>query len=372
VNLYDRSIEIILGNQTSHGAYLASPSFPTYRYSWFRDGSFIAYAMDVVGEHDSAARFHDWVAATVGKREDSIRRAVIDASNGAPLAPADVLHTRYTAEGNEAEENWPNFQLDGFGTWLWALGEHIRTSGRQQTEEVRSAATLVVDYLTALWDRPCYDCWEEFPEDVHPHTLAAIFGGLSSHQATSGVDHQATLALIAERIHSDASGKKHFVKFRSSDDVDASLLGLSVPYRVVSPDDPMMLSTAARIDDTLRVGGGVRRYLADTYYGGGEWILLTCWLAWYHFERGAHEEGRSLLQWVEAQVTEDGYLPEQIPRNLNDPSSYEPWRERWGEIATPLLWSHAMYLVCETLNRQAIEAMNGSSLARHETPEEEL
>jgi hypothetical protein len=29
----------------------------------------------------------------------------------------------------------------------------------------------------------------------------------------------------------------------------------------------------------------VRRYLGDSYYGGGNWILLTAWLGWY---RAAH------------------------------------------------------------------------------------
>jgi hypothetical protein len=25
----------------------------------------------------------------------------------------------------------------------------------------------------------------------------------------------------------------------------------------------------------------------------------------------------------------------------------EPWVARWGTVATPLLWSHAMYLIVE-------------------------
>jgi hypothetical protein len=24
-----------------------------------------------------------------------------------------------------------------------------------------------------------------------------------------------------------------------------------------------------------------------------------------------------------------------------------PWIERWGQVASPLLWSHAMYLIAE-------------------------
>ena len=59
IDLYRRSIQIILENQSGSGAYIASPHFPTYHYCWFRDGAFCAYAMDLAGERESAARFHD-------------------------------------------------------------------------------------------------------------------------------------------------------------------------------------------------------------------------------------------------------------------------------------------------------------------------
>jgi hypothetical protein len=38
-------------------------------------------------------------------------------------------------------------------------------------------------------------------------------------------------------------------------------------------------------------------------------------------------------------------LPEQVPQTLNNEAYYQPWVERWGKIAQPLLWSHAMYLL---------------------------
>jgi len=56
------------------------------------------------------------------------------------------------------------------------LIDHI-TYGPQRER----AAGLVANYLTALWQLPCYDCWEEYPDKMHPHTLAAIYGGLKAH-----------------------------------------------------------------------------------------------------------------------------------------------------------------------------------------------
>ena len=110
-----------------------------------------------------------------------------------------------------------------------------------------------------------------------------------------------------------------------------------------------MVSTVAKIEYTLRSGGGVHRYETDSYYGGGEWILLTAWLGWYYAAVGEWDKMKSTLDWVEAQALANGFLPEQIPASLNRPGYYDVWRERWGEIAKPLLWSHAKYLILSSV-----------------------
>ena len=75
-DLYDHSIKVILAHQAPSGGYLASPSFPVYRYCWFRDGAYIAYAMDLSGERESSRRFHDWCARTVNQRRAVVERAI--------------------------------------------------------------------------------------------------------------------------------------------------------------------------------------------------------------------------------------------------------------------------------------------------------
>ena len=40
-----------------------------------------------------------------------------------------------------------------------------------------------------------------------------------------------------------------------------------------------------------------------------------------------------------------GELPEQVPDHLLHPDDQETWIGRWGPVATPLLWSHGMYLI---------------------------
>ena len=344
-DLYQRSIEIILEHQDPGGAYLASPNFPNYRYSWFRDGAFISYSMGRVGEYQSSEKFHRWAASTILNRAEIIERAVTKARLGEPLTVEDYLHTRYAVHGGEASEDWPNFQLDGFGTWLWALGEHQRLSKKPLTSQLLKAAQLVAAYIGGLWNRPCFDCWEEFPDQVHPYTLAAIYAGLGAHAHISNTDHQPLLADIRSFLQDKAIHNGHYVKFIGSKAVDASLLGLAVPYQVFDPADPVIQTTVAEIENRLRNRGGVHRYAQDTYYGGGEWLLLTAWLGWYYVLVNEMPRAVSLKRWIEAQADANGFLAEQIPATLIDPNHYEPWRQRWGEIANPLLWSHAMYII---------------------------
>jgi len=335
-DLYQRSIEIILANQHPSGAYVACPNFPTYRYTWFRDASFVAYAMDLAGQHESAARFHAWAARAICQRASVVERGLEKAARGEMLADADILHTRLTLDGRDGRrQKWGNFQLDGFGTWLWALEQHRRLCGETLPAEWLEAAGLAAKYLAALWGRPCYDCWEEHPERVHPYTLAAIYGGL---KAWDGVGE--TLAAIKAYIYAHFVWQGHFVKFAGEPAVDASLLGLAAPYGVVEPDDPLMLATVSEIERTL-LDGGVHRYKADVYYGGGEWILL----GWYYRMAGREGEVGPLLEWIEAQAAPDGSLPEQVPAHLLAPAQQAPWVARWGPVASPLLWSHAKYMI---------------------------
>ncbi|HBE79678.1 MAG TPA: glycosyl hydrolase, partial [Firmicutes bacterium] len=66
-DLKQRSIQIIKGNQMNNGAYVACPNFDNYKFCWLRDGSFIANAMDRVGEFQSAEKFLEWVHHTIKK-----------------------------------------------------------------------------------------------------------------------------------------------------------------------------------------------------------------------------------------------------------------------------------------------------------------
>lgn len=365
-DLYTHSITLIKDNQSPNGAYVASPTFPTYRFSWFRDGAYIAYAMDLVGERESAKRFYDWAISAVALRADQTEQAITAATHGIP--PADLLlHTRYALDGAPGDEAWPNFQLDGFGTLLWGLAEHLTLASEPLPPHWRGPVELLTRYLTALWRHPCYDCWEEFGDRIHTSTLAALYGGLHAAAWLLADDAPAHAAAEMRRfVLSECVVDGYFSKSVGNPAVDANLIHLATPYRLVAPDDPLMRATVARIETDLQrnSNGGVRRYAADSYYGGGEWILLTAYLGWHYVDLGQPMRAAPLLAWIERQANAHGHLPEQVATasNLNQPAMLPVWEDRWGPSACPLLWSHAAYLtLVEHLRRTRRHPRSSSS-----------
>jgi len=301
--------------------------------------------MDLVGKKESAARFHKWSALVVNDRAEVIEKAIKKAKTGEVLQETDTLHARYSLDGQDTNETWPNFQLDGLGTWLWSLKEHQNFGKLLLPDTVLLAVERISRYLTALWHLPCYDCWEEFPDKRHTYTLAAIYVGLEAASNLAGLDNGNTLEQIVCLIKKSAESTGFLPKYKGGEMVDASLLGVAVPYKVINPDDALMRATVNQIENNLKSNGGVYRYSDDTYYGGGEWIILAAWLGWYYACTGQKNRAQELLSWIKDQADEEGNLPEQVSDSLLAPGYYNEWVRKWGKIAKPLLWSHAMYII---------------------------
>lgn len=341
------SKSIIKQYQSDNGAFVACPNFDTYNYCWLRDGTFIAYALDVHGEHEAALRFYRWVHLAIIGQKSHLYKLNQKDKLGERLSPKDFLPARYTLEGKVAEDEWPNFQLDGYGTWIWGLGEHIaRTGNTGLAEEFAESLNLTYDYLSRFWGVSNYDCWEEFGDRVHPATLACLYGGAEAAGRLTGDGQWSELAgTIRSFILSEGTADGRFVKSIGYGNVDASLLWLGVPFRVVEPGDPVMVNTVKAIEAKLLHDGGVHRYPEDTYYGGGEWLLLSCWLGWYYSLTDQTAAAQRQLEWTERQADGKGEMTEQVLHHVNKPEKIGEWQNLWGEVAKPLLWSHAMYLV---------------------------
>ncbi|MCA1835262.1 MAG: glycoside hydrolase family 15 protein [Actinobacteria bacterium] len=358
------SLGVLLAGQQPGGGYVACPTYPTYRYVWLRDGAFCAYALGLHGAHGSAAAFHEFVTRALLRYQALFEAVTASGADGMPVA--QMPPARFTLTGHlEADQSqgggqpvdagnpidnaqapWPNFQLDGYGIWVWALAQHVR-HGYPLTTEQQQAVALVSGYLQVAGAWNCYDCWEEYPRWRHTSTVGAVIAGLAAAADLIGDAAAGTHAQhLRELLLDEHVRAGTFVKHTGTDGVDASLLWLATPFTVMSADDPIMRRTVARIIDELTgPSGGLRRYLGDTFYGGGEWVLLTAWLGTHLAAIGDLTGARQRLAWVESKFTAEGHLPEQITEHPQAPDMVAPWVMRWGPVATPLLWSHAMHLV---------------------------
>lgn len=340
------SVEQILKWQSRSGAYIACPTFSQYGYAWLRDGAFCALAMHHSGETQSARRFNSWVAATVGRYQDLFVDGMNSLQKGEKILPENSPPTRFHLDGsveNEHHEVWPNYQLDGYGTWLATLAQ-MET---EFTESILFAVKLVADFLMVAWANPCYDCWEEGGDSIHASTLLAVAGGLkAAAEITENPVYLDEHRKITNRIEADFVLNNHFVKNYGSSRVDASLSWAAFPHRTYESTHPLVVGTLIAVERDLKNPvGGVKRYLGDTYYGGGDWVLLEGLLACNEAARGNRTSWESSLQWFNSVADSDHFLPEQILTNVQDPEMIAPWVARWGTVAHPLLWSHAMYLL---------------------------
>ncbi len=367
--LYKKSIQTILASQSEWGSYVASPNFETYQYCWLRDGSFIAHAMDTAGEFESASAFFKWVGRTIQRFSYKVDEARLRLSAGLPMGKDDLLHTRFTLDGEEVyiDNTWGNFQIDGYGTWLWALNEHVKLSGDPAIlEELKEPIEVTLRYLELVWMLPNYDCWEEHPEYLHTYSLSTVYAGFQAagEMIASGnlniktIPVKALAKEVGEFILKFAvkngrlvknfctPGSESATQLTGNDGVDASLLAAAIPFKLLLSDDPIFLSTLKVIEEDLhRPNGGVYRYKADVYYGGGEWILLTAWLGWYYASVNQRDKAQVLCQWIESQADENGWLAEQVSDHTLYPEHIDPWVKKWGPVAKPLTWSHAMYVI---------------------------
>lgn len=349
MDLVARSLDVIRWCQSSGGALIAGPTFSQYGYAWLRDGAFIAEALDLAGHSERAARFHHWVASVVMRSVDGIERARVAARSGRVPDASDYLQCRYTIDGLPAGTGWSTLQLDGPGIWLWSLARHLSRGG-QLDDDLRRAVAITAAYLADLWELPCADAWEEHESQVHTSTLAAIRAGLDAAVSMSP-------ALVSEpaitRARGEIAGRMSvidgaYTKWQGNPEVDGSLLWIAAPYESELPTSPRFAATLRRIEaELISDGPGVHRYRSDTFYGGGAWPVLTSAYGRVLLRRGGPgdmDRAHAALRWIESQADSRGWLPEQVADHALARGRIDEWRERWGESARPLAWSHAAYL----------------------------
>ena len=255
-------------NQAPSGAYLASPAFPVYRYSWFRDGAFIADAMSRAGDIDSAERFFGWCARMIAARGTG-RGTPRPRPGRSAIGSHEFLPTRFTVDGGEAGGGLGG--LPARRLRHLALGARgARAPARRPVTPYVGGVEISLRYIVAFWQHPCFDWWEEHLEHVHTSTLGdrrrpGEAAGRRSPPAT-GQSVRPRRRAHPRRGPPRGSGSRQVARQHRR---RCQSRALATPFGHPRADEPLMGPTIAALEQGLLVDGGVHRYATDTYYGGG-------------------------------------------------------------------------------------------------------
>jgi hypothetical protein len=239
--------------------------------------------------------------------------------------------------GEEVPGEWSAAQLDGYGSWVWALGQHVRRHGADPAPWL-AAARLSLHYGRACWqallrlvggaatgsrgdarralwwaDPGCRGGWAaDAAEAIRTavHVTASWTAGSSARLGEGGLD----ASLIAARPRSAARAR------RSAHGGDGAALESELGRGSACTGTATTSSTAAGC------GSSSPRSSAGTTRVADEWR-----------SRGAAG--------VDRRRGERAGRPSRAGRRA--PAASEKrreWVERWGPPAFPLLWSHALFL----------------------------
>jgi oligosaccharide amylase len=349
--VYQTSVVMMRHAAGTNGSIIASPDTTalalggdTYNYCWWRDGGYIAKAMDEAGLYEYSQRFLEFAAHCQSPDGSFLHRHFPDGAVGSTWHPPPFLQVDQTATVIAAV--WHHFKRGGDSDallGLWPL--------------VKGAATFLTGFRdpgTGL-PAPSFDLWEE-RKGIHTYSTATVIHALERAARIArelGKDPTAWHAASEEmrasaRDHLWDPAEKRFVRSIAPLDakVDASVL-LALKLGLVPWDDPLARATVETVERRLWSPkfGGIARFEGDEYCGHeNPWIICTLWLAEAKLRLGERERCRELIEWVAEHASPTRLLPEQIDASTGQTKS-----------AIPLTWSHSTFVDVVHKYRQAVE-----------------
>ncbi|KJL47827.1 Trehalase [Microbacterium hydrocarbonoxydans] len=296
-----------------------------YRYVWLRDAALTLEALLDHGFLTVADRWREWLLRAVagdpadlqimyglaGER-DLLERVLPGFPGFEKSSPVRV--------GNGAAAQ---YQADVVGEVLVTLSA-ARAAGLDESEFSWPLERQLVRFASEQIERPDQGLWE-IRGDPHHFTHSRVMIWAAFDRAVRAVEDFGLEGPVERwrglrdrmRHEIDEQGvvEGHFVQYYGTTEVDASLLLLpQVGY--CRPDDPRMLATVERIEQTLMPDGLVRRYRTDTGVDGlagteGAFLACSFWLVEQYAVTGRHEEAHALMDRLCGLTNDVGMLSEE-------------------------------------------------------------
>lgn len=340
LNAYEDTGAIIAAVTTSIPEHAGSGRNWDYRYCWLRDAYFVVNALNRLG---ATKTLEDYLRYIIN---------VAAGSNGADLRPVYRINGRcdlheYVVDqlpgyrgmgpvriGNQAYEQ---VQHDVYGSTVMAAAhvffdQRIRRAG---DEALFLRLEPLGERALQVYDQPDAGLWE-FRGIARVHTFSSVMCwvacktlakiayrlGLEERTAYWARNAVEIAKVIEERAWNPE--RNAFMGSFGGDELDASLL-LLAELGFLRRDDPRFAGTVAAIEQELRRGDFIFRYVVKDDFGEPENAFTTCTF-WYIdalVALGRREEAREIFENLMACRNHVGLLSEDIdPRN----------RELWGNF----------------------------------------
>ncbi len=301
-----------------------------YRYCWPRDSALAAAALLRLGNTGTAMRLLEWLYGVLEHCDSPDRLHPIYTVSGHELGPEAEIsglngygESRPVRVGNAAAQQ---VQLDVFGP-IADLVASLVESGAPVAPDHWRVTRAMVEAVEARWKEPDHGIWEiRGPKRHHVHSRVMCYHTVDRamvvHEHMVGGSNPNWMRLreqiredvLANGIHAESGA---FTASYGSGNIDAASL-LTGLVGLVSIDDPRFTRTVSAVENSLRRGPVVYRYLYEDGLPGreGGFHLCTSWLIEAMVKQGRVQEARELFDDFVARAGPTGILSEQY-----DPSS---------------------------------------------------
>ncbi|MCX4718225.1 glycoside hydrolase family 15 protein [Streptomyces virginiae] len=296
-----------------------------YRFSWIRDSAFTLDAFLKLGCAPEATSYLWWLMHASQLTHPHLN--VLYRLNGGTRAPEQALPlSGYRGStpvrvGNAAAGQ---VQLDTYGELLQTAWLYT-TAGHRLDADIARRLAETADFVCTIWQQPDAGIWEVRSSPEH-FTQSKMMCWIAldravdlarrqlipdRHSARWQRERQAIAEFVETRCFSERLNS--YMRSAGSDDLDASLLlGLLHGYR--PQDDGRLRGTVSAVQETLREGPYVSRYLGSDGVPGREGAFLACsfWLAEALAGCGRIDEAVSLMDQLVALGNGVGLYSEEI------------------------------------------------------------
>jgi GH15 family glucan-1,4-alpha-glucosidase len=337
LNAYDDTGAIIAAMTTSVPEAAGSGRNWDYRYCWLRDGYFVVNALNRLGATRSMERYLAYVVNIAAEADGRPLQPVYRIDGQADLEERAVpALPGYRGMGpvRVGNQAYRQVQHDVYGSAILAA-THIffdRRLTRRGDEALFHRLEPLGELAIRNHDQPDAGLWE-LRGSARVHTFSAVMCwaacdrlariaerlNLSGRAAYWGEYAREIHRTIAARAWSETRGA--FASTFGGEAMDASLL-LLAELGFLPADDPRFAATVAAIEQDLKRGDYIFRYVEKDDFGEPENAFLVCTF-WYInalAALGRKDEARALFEKLLASRNRHGLLAEHI-----DTRSGELW-----------------------------------------------